>query len=97
MEILGRADGYVWGSNWSLAYPGVTLVEDSTLAESWSGRIGRPFHEITLETDRFLIRLIFHNVHHRKLSGSTQTISGVIIPLPGEADAEPFSRPPDLN
>jgi len=86
-ESSGEPNGYVWGSNWSLAYPGMTLVEGSTLAASWSGRIGRPFHEVVLETDRFLIRLIFHDVHHRKHSASIQTISEVIIPFPGEADA----------
>ncbi len=62
----------------------MTLVEDSTLAKSWSERIGRQFHELTLETDRFLIRLIFHDIRHRKLSESTRTISDVTIPLPAE-------------
>ena len=85
-KAAGEPDGYVWGTNWSIAYPGLTIVEESGPATSWSGRIGRPFHEVTLETDRFAIRLIFHDIRHRKLSGSIGTISTVIIPLP-EDDA----------
>ena len=81
-KVAGEPGGYVWGTNWSNAYPGLTLVEDSGAARSWSERIGKPFYEVMLETDRFLISLIFHAIQHRKLSESTGTISATIIPFP---------------
>jgi len=37
--------------------------------------------EITLETDRFFLRLIFHSIHSRKLSDRSQTISQAVFPL----------------
>jgi hypothetical protein len=77
----GEPEGYVWGTNWSNAYPGLTIVENSDMAIGWTKRIGKPFYEITLETDRFFIRLIFHDIRYRKLSESTETISAVTIPL----------------
>jgi hypothetical protein len=80
-ESDGNPDGYVWGTNWSNAYPGISIVEDSAAAATWTHRIGKPFHEVNLETDRFLIRLIFHGIRHRKISESTATISAAIIPL----------------
>jgi hypothetical protein len=81
-EAAGQPEGYLWGSNWSLAYPGLAVVEDSEIAAAWTKRIGKPFYEITLETDRLFLRLIFHDIRHRKLSDSTQTVSSVLIPLP---------------
>jgi hypothetical protein len=78
----GKPDGYVWGSNWSDAYPGLSMIEDSSLADSWSQRIGHSFFEVTLETDRFFLRIIFHDLRHRKISDDTSTISKTIIPLP---------------
>jgi hypothetical protein len=80
-EAEGEPDGYVWGTNWSHAYPGLTIVENSAIAATWSERIGKPFYEITLETDRFFIRLIFHDIRYRKLSESTETIAAITIPL----------------
>ncbi len=80
-EAAGEPDGYVWGTNWSNAYPGLTIVEHSEIAAAWTERIGKPFYELKMETDRFFIRVIFHDIQYRKLSESTETISAVTIPL----------------
>jgi hypothetical protein len=61
--------------------PGLNIVEDSKTAATWSERIGKLFYEVILETDRFVIRLVFHDIRYRKLSDSTATISAVTIPL----------------
>lgn len=74
-------EGYVWGTNWSNAYPGITAVEESTIAKEWEGRLGKSMYEITLETDRFFLRLIFHSIKSEKISDDTSTISKVTIPL----------------
>jgi hypothetical protein len=81
-KAAGEPDGYVWGTEWSNAYPGFSIVPESSLASDWSRRIGHPFFEATLETDRFFLRIVFHDLRHRKVSGDTSTISQVTVPLP---------------
>ncbi|MBK8149359.1 MAG: hypothetical protein IPK58_14445, partial [Acidobacteria bacterium] len=58
----GYPEGFVWGTNWSLAYPGLKCFPDSTDALTWSKRLGRQMHEITIETQAFLLRLVCHDV-----------------------------------
>jgi hypothetical protein len=77
----GEPDGYVWGTNWSNAYPGLSIVRDSELARRWSTRLGKPLFEVSLETDRFYLRLIFHSIRTRKLSNDVGVISQTSIPL----------------
>jgi hypothetical protein len=81
-KAAGEPDGFVWGTNWSVAYPGLSIIEDSPLAEKWSKRVGHPFFEVTLETDRFFLRIVFHDLRHSKISDGTSTISKTIFPLP---------------
>lgn len=71
-------DGYVWGTNWADAYPGLRAVPDSVQAAEWSERLGKHMFEATLETDRFFLRLIFHSLRSRKISERTDTISPTI-------------------
>jgi hypothetical protein len=78
----GEPNGYVWGTNWSDAYPGVTAVAHSDLARQWTKRLNHEMHEVVIETDRFFMRIIFHSARSRKRNDSTATISKVIIPLP---------------
>jgi hypothetical protein len=77
----GEPGGYVWGTNWSNAYPGMTAPESTLEAERWTKRIGRRMYPMSIETDRFLISLIFHDVRVRKLSDDAPTVRQVIIPL----------------
>lgn len=80
-EAMGKPDGYVWGTNWSNAYPGISAIEPSQIANGWGQRLGREYFEATVETDRFWLRIVFHDIRHRKLSNNTETISAVIVPL----------------
>ncbi|PYU78350.1 MAG: hypothetical protein DMG50_27850 [Acidobacteria bacterium] len=73
----GEPDGYVWGTNWSVAYPGFRAVLDSAHAAEWSRRLGKQMFETTLETDRFFLRLVFHSIRSRKTSEKHETISQV--------------------
>ena len=77
----GEPAGYVWGTNWSNAYPGLAAIPDSAPAVSWSERIGRPMFEATLETDRFEMKVIFHELRSEKLNDDVGTISQVHFPL----------------
>lgn len=52
-------DGYVWGVNWHLLYPGMSAVSPSARAAKWSSDIGIDFHEVHIETNAHKISLIF--------------------------------------
>lgn len=77
----GEPDGYVWGTCWSLAYPGIKAIESSAKAEEWSAKLAKPMYEAEIETDRFRINLIFHTVRSTKVSDEASTVSSVVIPL----------------
>lgn len=77
----GQPGGYVWGTNWSNAYPGLNVVTPSPIAEDWGVKLGQSMHEVAVETDRFRLRLVFHDIRHRKLSNDASTISAVTFRL----------------
>jgi hypothetical protein len=77
----GEPAGYVWGTNWSDAYPGLQAISKSAEAAEWSKRLGKQMFESVLETDRFLLRLIFHSLRSQKTSERCDTISQFIHPL----------------
>jgi hypothetical protein len=66
-ERAGNPDGYVWGVCYSLAYPGATYIENSVLAREWAERLGKPMHEVLIETNGHNIRLVFHDLSVREL------------------------------
>jgi hypothetical protein len=66
-ERAGHPEGYVWGVCYSLAYPGATYIEDSDLAREWTDRLGRPMHEVTIQTNGHNIGLIFHDLSVQEL------------------------------
>lgn len=80
-EAAGHPDGYVFGTNWSNAYPGFAVPEDNDKAASWSNKLNRKMHSASIETDRFKLTLVFHDVSLAKLNDETPTISQVTIPL----------------
>jgi hypothetical protein len=67
-EAAGHPDGFVWGVNWALAYPGLTYVADSPLAASWSERLEHEMHEVEVETNTFTLRLVAADLVVRRLS-----------------------------
>lgn len=77
----GEPDGYVWGTCWSLAWPGIRAIEPSVKAEAWSARMGKSMYELEIETDRFRINLVFHGLRSAKVSDETSMISRVVIPF----------------
>jgi len=77
----GEPEGYVWGVCWSMAYPGLRYIENSQLAAEWSERLGKEMHESELETNAFILRLIFHDFSIEKVSDEVGIIDKVLIPL----------------
>ena len=86
-ENSGNPDGFVWGTNCSLAYPGLRYIEESAAAADWSERIGRRMNEVTLETEVFFLRLICHDIRKEKLSEEQSPTNRVLNPLPPRGDA----------
>ncbi|WP_148041381.1 YxiG-like protein [Rufibacter immobilis] len=74
-------DGFVWGTNWSLAYPGFEEIKDSEKANDWSKRLGKQMKESKLETNSFEITLIHEEWNLKKINDSSSLIRQVIIPL----------------
>src|SRR5512140_3302561 len=77
----GEPEGYVWGVSWSMACPGLSYVEDSQSAQRWSERLGRPMHEVLIETDAYQIRILFHDFILTKLSDEVRVLDKVMFPL----------------
>lgn len=80
-ELSKDMEGYIWGTNWSLAYPGITALIDDDEAAEWGRQIGRPMYAAMLETDRFNLRLIFHSLRSEMVADDTSLIKQVIHPL----------------
>ena len=80
-KAAGEPDGYVFGTDWSLAYPGITILLAAPDAQDWSKRLQRSMHFVSIETDQFYISLIFSEARHRKLSDEVDVVRKVLIPL----------------
>jgi len=66
-QRAGAPEGYVWGVCFSLAYPGATYVDNSAPAQEWANRLGKPMHEVRIETNAHNLCLIFHDLSVREL------------------------------
>jgi len=82
-RAAGEPEGYVFGTDWSLAYPGIKIPTSSAEAQIWSERIQRQMYSATIETDRFSISLIFSDVRHRRLSAEAAVVRQSVISLVG--------------
>ncbi|MHB8627343.1 MAG: YxiG-like protein [Aggregatilineales bacterium] len=76
----GMPKGFVWGVNYSDAYPGMKFKKDSPLAKEWTERLWHPMHELFIETNGHNITLIFHDVLIRQLARA-DPITKDLIPL----------------
>ncbi len=75
-------DGYVWGVNWSLLYPGWERVSPSENATNWEREIGIEFHEVSIQSTAYNITLVFSDLVITKRSDHISSgINQVFIPL----------------
>ncbi len=77
----GEPEGYVWGTCWSSAYPGLTYIDDSPLARRWSERLETSMHEVSIETETFQLRIVFHDFSVTKLNDAVSVLDKVMCPL----------------
>jgi hypothetical protein len=80
-QTAGEPEGFVWGVCWSNAYPGITYVDNSQRALKWTERLGVTMHEVTLETEAFLLQIIFHDFSVKKLTDEVSVIDKVMFPI----------------
>jgi hypothetical protein len=74
-------EGFLWGACWSTAYPGLAYIDESPRARAWSERLGEPMHEVTIATEAFQIRLVFHDFTVAKLNDQVEVLDKVMFPL----------------
>ena len=70
-EREGSPSGHVWGVNWSLAYPGWDYIAESSKARAWSESLGKTMHEVSVETNVYVLHLVFHALQVRKVDKNT--------------------------
>lgn len=87
-EAADYPSGYVWDVRWQNAYPGLSYIRDSGVAQEWSERLNKPMHEVCIEADAHNIRLIFHDVTITKIAqGFPESPDLVFIENDAESDA----------
>jgi hypothetical protein len=73
--------GYLWGVNWALSYPGFELIKDSLKAKDWSQRLKKEMYEMEVETNVFKLNFIFHDFKYKKIGEGTPVTNAVAIPV----------------
>jgi len=84
----GEPEGFVWGACCSTAYQGLRYIDDSPRAKRWSERLGSPMHEVSVATEAFEIRIVFHDFTVTKLDDTVRVLDKVMFPLKPPADEE---------
>lgn len=67
-ERAGSPEGYVWGVEWALAYPGMSYVGQSERARRWTEGVGREMHEVRIESNALDLTLVFHDLRVDQLA-----------------------------
>jgi len=76
----GEPDGFLWGREWALGYPGASTVVGADQAAAWSEKLGRAMYEVLIETNVFTLRLTCHDLRVEQLAiGDPDT--DVLTPL----------------
>jgi hypothetical protein len=57
---------YIW-PDFEVAYPGLSYVAGSPVAAEWSERVGRPMHEVRVESNVLVHRIVCHDLVVRRL------------------------------
>ncbi|MGO4856908.1 YxiG-like protein [Arthrobacter sp. 2MCAF14] len=58
----GDLNGYVWGVNYQVLDPGMTLLGQSSEASGWTEQLGIPFHEARIQTNGHNLELVFSDL-----------------------------------
>ncbi len=80
-QSRGEPDGFVWGVNYSIAYPGFSIKINSEKANVWSNKLCIAMYEIHVATEAFKVEFVCHNVQLTKLNNNQELISRLSSPL----------------
>lgn len=58
-QVTMESEGYIWGVQCQVLYPGASIVDDSERARWWAGQVGVEFHEIQISANAHQISLVF--------------------------------------
>ena len=64
--VAGNLEGHAWYVR-AQAVTSLRIVQPSPRAEEWSGQLGLEFHEVTIETNRQVISLVFSELEVSRL------------------------------
>jgi len=65
-------NGYLWGVDWQMLYPGAELVADSSTARDWAAAVGIDFHEVRIQTNVHDLTLVFSDLRVEDLPPEPQ-------------------------
>jgi hypothetical protein len=88
----GEPKGFVWGVNWSTAYPGLSYVDASARAQEWADRLGQSMHEVRIETEAFRLGIVFHDFTVTKINDKVSVLDKVMFPMGKQDEGESKSK-----
>lgn len=77
----GKPEGFLWGANWTLLYPGFGFVEGSEKAARWTHALGKPMQEVWLDMEIIKMTFVVHSWSIKKIGDEQDLISQALIPL----------------
>lgn len=75
----GEPDGYAWAAGLN-AFPGFSVIQNSTKAQIWSDKLGHKMYELLVETD-FTLNLIFHSWTLKRIDDSADLLNYLTYPI----------------
>jgi hypothetical protein len=66
---------FIWGVNYAVTYPGLTLTENTDELIQLEKIYGRKFHKIFIETNAYELTLIFHDLETKVLKRAEDNIN----------------------
>jgi hypothetical protein len=70
-QETGEKEGFVWGVNYALAYPGFNVLDNSVKADKWAKDLGFEMFNVTLETETYKIDFVTSDFEIVKLTHDT--------------------------
>jgi hypothetical protein len=80
-QETGDKEGFVWGVNYALAYPGFTILDNSFKADKWTKTLGFQMYNVILETETYKIDFVTSDFEIIKLNNDTDLINRLFIKL----------------
>jgi len=60
-------EGFIWGVNFAIVYPGWTLKQDTTELKELEKTYGLQFYSIHFETNAYDLTIIFHDLETKEI------------------------------